>query len=262
MKTIVPTHALVCSILLGSAMALTVPSTLKADTTNPGTGVAITEQDESGNANPSFFQSFTTSGDLLNGLTPTASTTAAASTGNFSASATGGVGNITDGSVAPISTDHTTQAGVGFNHNPETNDNDGGMEVNYKFTGAVTLSSISFYGGWSDSGRSNIDVNAYYSTDGGATYTFLGTEDKVNGGGGPIAWISTFSSSGSTYFGNGAAITDLRFNFDNSQVNGTEGLSEIAAYGVPEPATWVMGAVLCGTGLLGASRRLRWVLGV
>lgn len=224
-------------LALGAASLLTV-SIAHADISNPGVDVTINEQDENGDPNPSFWTSnFNTTNDLLNGLA------ASSSTGDFTAESTSGASVLTDGLLPPISGGHSEMASVGGSD---------GTELIYTFASAVNLTDVQLFGGWSDNGRSSIDTNAYYSTDGGLTYNLIANEDKVNGGPGVIAFFVDFTPTTNTYLGSNANITNLKFDFDNSAPNGGQGMAEIVAHGVaatPEPSTIALG--LSGALVLG-----------
>ena len=221
-------------LALGAASLLTV-SIAQA-------GTVITEQDGSGSSTPSVWTSnFNTTNDLLDGLA------ASSSTGEFANEApSGGLSVMTDG-LLPAINDISIFATVG------DNGGGGGTQAIYTFGSAVNLTDVQLYGGWVNFGRADVNTTVSYSTDGGSTYTLLGTENKDNGGGGPVAFFVNFADDTTTYIGSNANITNLKFDFGPGlNGNGYQGMAEIVAHGVaatPEPSTIALG--LSGALVLG-----------
>ncbi|MDB6079254.1 MAG: hypothetical protein JWO82_3001 [Akkermansiaceae bacterium] len=218
------------------------------------------------NTNPDFWtNSFTTTNNVLYGLSATSST------GNFGVEAgSGAIGNLTDG-ISPLT--KPVLATVGGT---------GGTQVIFSLLGPKQLSSIVYYGGWTDGARSDVLFNVSYSTDNGANYTLLfdpaaphyslvgdparqnlttvgtagndptKTFSKWIGGDGAVTNMVTISDDTGTLAG-GAAITNLKFDFFGGR-NGYNGAMELAAYTVPEPSL----SILCAVGALaGVVRRRR-----
>lgn len=197
---------------------------------------------------------FSTANDALLGLSPTTVVgTPNADGGEARAS-------VTDGNLLAVPSSANSSvfmaAGTG-----------GGVtELVYALSQATQLSSIQVFGGWFDAGRSGVNFNVAFSTDGGITYNNLydtsggyyitygdtgdnqtgglssnGTTYNRNiGGAGPITTLVDVTDA-SGLLGGGAQITDLEFTFGNNPAgHGWGGLEQLVATSVPEPSSYVM----------------------
>lgn len=221
----------------------------------------VRETESGGIGNPSFWtDNYTTTNNVLPGSTQSRSGNAA-DTGMGTFQNTGdGSGDFTQltNGISPI------VAGVKTNFAVAR----GGDQIVFSFLTATALSSIQYYGGWVDNGRSDTQFNVSYSINNGTNYTLLsdpaatfsvfgnagqqnqpvsGNSDYVAGrtfskdigGGPPVAnFVSITDSTGQ--IGEGALITDLKFDFFNG-TNNYQGVMELAAYAVPEPSVCLLG---------------------
>ena len=223
---------------------------------------------------PSFWtDNFSTVNDVLLGLTPTAYT------GDFTAGNSVTRTSVTDGNLYTVTTDNTLNEPY-F----EAVGSGAGTELIYALNQPTQLSSIQYYGGWVDNGRSSINFTVSYSMDNGVTYTplydptggyYYGTGDppdtqtggmsgstpfgtatfaRLLGGNSPITnFVDVTDESG--VLAGGAEITDLEFTFGASPAGyGWDGLEQLVATAVPEPDSMALLA-LGGMSLLIRQRR-------
>lgn len=149
---------------------------------------------------------------------------------------------------------------------------DAGTRLVFDFAQASYVSSIQYFGGWVDSGRPSINFTVSYSTDNGLTYTPLidptggsystkndpadiqiggmnesgtNTFTRALGGIGPVSNYVSVSDDASTYLENGAAITNVMFDF-GTVPNGWSGVQELTAIGIAVPETGSATLVLSG----------------
>jgi len=231
---------------------------------------AANAQHSTDSAFPSFWtNNFSTTNDLLLGLSP-------AATGNFDQPFGGmTLTTVNDGSLTAVPTNGANLsmfAGVGPG---------AGTQLVYNLAQASYISSIGYFGGWVDAGRCDINFTVSYSTDNGATYIALidptgasyatlddpldihsggmnsggtTTFSRTLGGTGPISNFVNVTDNATTYLGNNAAITNLKFDF-GSVSNTWAGLEALTATGVavPEPSSSAL--VLGAAGLCLLRRR-------
>lgn len=184
--------------------------------------------------------------DLINGLTPTAST------GTFTNESSGGLPTLTNGSFpSPI----TRGAAGGFNRSGfATGGNSGGTSVTYTLASASDIGMINVYGGWQDQGRDQQSYTVLYAL--AATPTVFTTLQIVTFnptgvGAFPVATRTTISQDDGIGI-LAANVIALRFDFNTTE-NGFSGYSEIDVLAVPEPSTALLGCL----GLLGLAFRRR-----
>ena len=256
-QTVIRTVLAVGTISMGLPVA-------QAQTSIYSTAASSTWNSTTVAGNPPFWtSSFSTANDVLLGLTPTSSA------GDFTAGSSANRASVTDGSLIPVTTSNPSNLssfqGVGAG---------AGTELVYTLSQAAQLSSIQYYGGWADAGRSSINFNVAYSTDNGATYTTLWDTSGgyyITYGDTPDTQTSGLSNSGNTYarqiggagpvttyvdvtdasgdLAGGALITNLKFDFGSIPGgNGWSGLEQLVATAVPvpEPSAYLM----LGGGLL------------
>jgi hypothetical protein len=197
----------------------------------------------SGTQPTSWLTNFSPDGDLMT------SATLISSVGEFNA---GGIhiplSNVTDGVLPANVTTNNYFATVGGSL--------GGSQLIYEFSDPVQISAIDFFFGGNiySAARSNID-SILYSTDNGVTWISIGGLNGTSSGVGNAGAFLGITPTTTGFFGNGALITNLQFNFNSTNPgNNTNyaGLGEIAVYGVmiPEPGTiWML--ALGSTFLLG-----------
>lgn len=217
---------------------------------------------------PSFWSgNFPTAGNVLQGLAPAATGLFAQPFGGMNLAAAND-GNLT--TIPANGTNLSMFAGVGPG---------AGTQLIFTLQQATYISSIGYFGGWVDDGRSDINFTVSYSTDNGVNYTALidaaggsySTKDdptdvhsgglnsggtttftRALGGAGPISTFVSVVDNSSAYFGNNAAITHLKFDFGAVR-NNWSGLEELTATGVaavPEPGVWSLGLLAVSAGFL------------
>ena len=220
---------------------------------------------------PSFWtDNFSTANDLLLGLTP-------AMVGNFGAYSNMNATTVNDGSLTAMPTSNAGDLSFLASVGPGA-----GTRLTFTLAQASLVSSIKYFGGWTDDGRSDINFTVSYSTDNGNSYTplidptggiysTLGDEaadtqiggmnsggtttfTRTLGGGAPVTNYVNVTDDSTAYLGNNAQITNLRFDFGDVR-NGWAGLEELTVTGmaVPEPGTFALG--LGGFSLLLLRRR-------
>jgi hypothetical protein len=242
-------------------MALT-----SADAATVVTAIAANSSHSADAAYPAFWTSgFSTANDVLLGLTP-------AATGAFNQATGMSVGAANDGTLSPVPANGDNLpmfAGVGPN---------AGTQLVFTLAQASYISSIGYFGGWVDAGRSDVNFTVSYSTDHGETYIALidanggsySTKDDPTdiqiggmndsgtttfhrhlGGTNPISNYVNVTDDATTYLGNNAAITNLKFDF-GPVTNNWVGLEELTATGVavPEASVWSLGLAGIALGLL------------
>jgi hypothetical protein len=208
-------------------------------------GASIYEQDATTTTAQAFWaNNFNTATDLLLGAAPISST------GSFNQQDPTGLVSITDGTLPIISNTSGSGPGTGDGYQDSLASTDAGYQIIYAFSTAENLSEVQLFGGWPNSGRGSFNLGSVqYSTNGGTSYTSLGGFAQTNTDGDANGWLLNIVPTTTTYFGNGAAITDLEFNFVTGP-NGFQGLAQVTASGVaavvPEPSTWA----LCLSGVL------------
>ena len=177
-------------------------------------------------------------GDVLLGLTPT---TISANEGQFQLENTAGTSILTNGASGP----QYSLANVATVHD--------GCTLVYTLSAAVTLDSIVIYSAWGNHNRTSLDVDVYYkSSASDPTWTSLGNASNSTVSSGlydPMIVQVALSSLGDV------SASQLEFVFHDAGANGYNGISEIAAYAVPEPSTWAM--LISGLGVLASARRFR-----
>ncbi|MDB6155078.1 MAG: Immunoglobulin subtype [Chthoniobacteraceae bacterium] len=194
--------------------------------------------------NPTF-TSINTAADLLYHLAPSASA------GSFTLEISGGIPILNDGAFGPLTTgtvgSHPALATVGTGGGA-------GTSLTYTLPTAKVLQSFVVYGGWNDNGRDQQLFNVSYSLD-GTSFLPLGSVDfnptvaeKLQS----ATQVTFTDSTGS--FAAGVPIKALTITYPNGVENGYAGVTEVAAYAVPEPNSIAL-AVVGGTGLLGMLRR-------
>ncbi len=204
----------------------------------------VTNSNVTSGAQPaSWLTNFSSDGDLMT------SATLLSSVGTFNAGGSHiSLSNVTDGVLPANVTSNTYFATAGGSL--------GGSQLIYGFSNPVQISALDFFFGGNiySAGRSNID-SILYSTDNGATWISIGGLNGSSSGAGNAGAFLGITPTTTTYFGNGALITDLQINFDPANPgNNTNyaGLGEIALYGVPEPSSVLVfglgGAFLIGLG--------------
>lgn len=173
---------------------------------------------------PTFTAGGPSSTDLLQGMSPTASS------GNFELEQSTGLAVLTDGSV-------TTEYGSGHEAYATAGNSD---SVTYSFPSAVNIGEIVIYGGWVDGGRDAQHYEIELSTDSGSTYTSLSSVD-INpisqAVGRPVSNRVSFADEDSPVIA--ANVTELRVNFLSVE-NGYTGYTEIDVF----EATGTAGTVL------------------
>jgi len=177
-------------------------------------------------------------GDVLLGLTPT---TVLSSESAYQEESAAGTSILTNGASGPqYSLANVATVGDG-------------CTLVYTLSAAVTLDSIVIYSAWGNHNRTNLNVDVYYkSSVSDPTWISLGNASNstvdsslLN----PMIVQVALSSLGDV------SASQLEFVFHNAGTFAYNGISEIAAYAVPEPSTWIM--LVGGLGVFASSRRFR-----
>ncbi|MFI4860822.1 MAG: PEP-CTERM sorting domain-containing protein [Phycisphaerales bacterium JB063] len=197
---------------------------------------------------PTFVAGGPSSTDLLQGLAPTASS------GDFTLEMSTGVSALTDGSVDTFYGGGTAESGVHDAYATAGNTSGAGTSVTYTLASATDISEIVIFGGWNDAGRDEQDYSIFVSSNGGASYTLLGSVETNPGVQGqdvtPVSTRVSFTDDASSVLA--AGVTNIRVDFDAVE-NGYTGYTEIDVFAVPEPGS----LALLGLGGLMLARRRR-----
>ena len=218
-----------------------------------GVHAAVTETDsfQTGPGTATFTPTYTVQpNDLLSGLTPTtiAPSMAAFVTSGTDQDGAGGVPVLTDGSYG---TSPAQNPGTPINHpNFAIAGTNAGTSLIYTLASPSTIGSIVTLGGWTDNGRDQQSFSVYTST--GGAFALLDTVSYKPSVGSGIEVATQTILNGFTPIPN---VTQIEYVF-NDGTNGYQGYNELEAFSsVPEPATWLGGALLLGA--LGLALRRR-----
>ena len=176
---------------------------------------------------PTFTAGGPSGSDLLEGLS------AISSSGNFQTEDSAGLSALTNGSVSTYyhqsvpannvdyPTTHSAYASAGSGH-----------EAVYDLGATVDLAEIVIYGGWTDGGRDQQNVDVLWSAD-NVSFTSLGATLGVNGSSGLISHRNSITDDGGTL---ASGVRYIKLDFGAVE-NGWTGYAEIDAFAVPEPTT-------------------------
>ena len=223
------------SMSLAAAMG-----TLALTATSAQAAIMVTTETDLASSGPAHLTAYTptfvaggpSGSDLLEGLS------ALSSSGDFQKEGSAGLSALTDGSVQTYY--HTTHLNDAVDylttHSAYATGDDGsaGQEAVYDLGATIDLAEIVIYGGWTDGGRDQQNVDVLWSAD-NVSFTSLGATLGGNGNSnsGPISHRNSITDDGGTL---ASGVRYIKLDFGGVE-NGWTGYTEIDAFAVPEPST-------------------------
>ena len=175
---------------------------------------------------PTFTAGGPSGSDLLEGLS------ASSFSGNFESDGSAGLSALTNGSVQTYYHQHPNDPDYPTTHSAYASAGSG-HEAVYDLGATVDLAEIVIYGGWTDGGRDQQNVDVLWSAD-NLSFTSLGATLGVNGSSGLISHRNSITDDGGTL---ASGVRYIKLDFGNVENNYT-GYTEIDAFAVvPEPST-------------------------
>ena len=174
---------------------------------------------------PTFTAGGPSGSDLLEGLS------ASSFSGNFESDGSAGLSALTNGSVQTYYHQHPNDPDYPTTHSAYASAGSG-HEAVYDLGATVDLAEIVIYGGWTDGGRDQQNVDVLWSAD-NLSFTSLGATLGVNGSSGLISHRNSITDDGGTL---ASGVRYIKLDFGAVE-NGWTGYAEIDAFAVPEPTT-------------------------